>query len=132
MRDLFSFALPLQVLGAVTVYSCHFYGSMLWDLFGENAGKVYRSWNTCMKLIGVPLFTGLKINVYYNQNISQKRKKKNYPFRVQGVCRPVDEVAPRCPCNHADGTVHTSTKSQPSSPILQERKYGQQKFSRQE
>ena len=41
---------------------------------------------------------------------------KNYPFHVQGVYRPVDEVAPRCPCKHADGTVHASTKSQPSSP----------------
>ena len=44
------------------------------------------------------------------------KKEKNYPFRVQGVCRPVDEVAPRCPCKHADGTVHVSTQSQLSLP----------------
>merc|ERR1711923_665027 len=25
-------------------------------------------------------------------------KRKYSPFRVQGVCRPVDEVVPRCPC----------------------------------
>ena len=50
LRDLFSFAVPSQVLKAVSVYSCHFYGSMLWDLYGEGAGKVYRSWNSCVKL----------------------------------------------------------------------------------
>ena len=45
----------------------------------------------------------------------KKKKKKNYPFHVQGACRPVDEFALRFPCKHADGTVHASTKSQPSS-----------------
>ena len=71
--------------------------------------------NTNMFLIAVPLFTGLENKCVLQSNISHK-KEKNYPFRVQGVCGPVDEVAPRCPCRHADGTVHASTKSQPSSP----------------
>ena len=43
-------------------------------------------------LIEVSLFTGLKINVYYNQIISQKKEKKNYPFHVQ-VYRPVTVMA---------------------------------------
>ena len=48
--EIFSFANPDQVLNAVSIYTCHFYGAMLWDLFGDAAGQVYRSWNTCVKL----------------------------------------------------------------------------------
>ena len=51
IRNMFSFALPTQVLNAISVYSAHFYGSMLWDLYGEMAGQVYRSWNTTVKLV---------------------------------------------------------------------------------
>ena len=55
IRDIFIFGHPSQVLRAVQMYSCHFYGSMLWDLFGDMAGQVYRSWNTCVKLSwGIP------------------------------------------------------------------------------
>ena len=50
IREMFGFAKPNQVLSAVNTYACHFYGSMLWDLFGEMASQVYRSWNTCVKL----------------------------------------------------------------------------------
>ena len=50
IREMFGFAHPDQVLSAVSTYSCHFYGAMLWDLFGEMAGQVFRSWNTCVKL----------------------------------------------------------------------------------
>ena len=50
IREMFGFANPSQVLSAVQTYTCHFYGSMLWDLFGDMAGQVYRSWNTCVKL----------------------------------------------------------------------------------
>ena len=51
IRNMFSFALPTQVLNAISVYSAHFYGCMLWDLYGEMAGQVYRSWNTTVKLV---------------------------------------------------------------------------------
>ena len=51
IREMFSFALPAQVLNAVGIYSAHFYGSMIWDLYGEMAGQVYRSWTTCVKLV---------------------------------------------------------------------------------
>ena len=51
IRTMFNFAMPAQVLNTVNVYSAHFYGSMLWDLYGEMAGQVYRSWNTCVKLV---------------------------------------------------------------------------------
>jgi hypothetical protein len=50
IREMFGFAHPSQILGAVQVYTCHFYGSMLWDLFGKMAGQVYRAWNTCVML----------------------------------------------------------------------------------
>ena len=47
---MFQFAHPNQVLTAVSMYSAHFYGAMLWDLYGEAAGMVFKSWNTCVKL----------------------------------------------------------------------------------
>ena len=58
MQDFFSFALPGQVLGAIQTYNCHFYGSMLWDLYGNMSNQVYRSWNTTVKLVwGLPRST---------------------------------------------------------------------------
>ena len=55
IRELFELAHPVQVLQAVNVYAAHFYGSMLWDLYGVGANQVFRSWNTCVKLAwGVP------------------------------------------------------------------------------
>ena len=50
IRETFEFARPEEVLRAVHVYAGHYYGSMLWDLFGEKAGQLYRSWSTCVKL----------------------------------------------------------------------------------
>ena len=50
VREMFKFAKPGQVLHAVQVYCCDMYGSMLWDLFGDQAGQFYRCWNTCVKL----------------------------------------------------------------------------------
>ena len=50
IRDMFAWAHPMQVLQATQVYSTSFYGSMLWDLYGEEANKVYRCWNTAAKL----------------------------------------------------------------------------------
>ena len=50
IRETFSFADPVQVLGAANTYCCDHYGSMLWDLFSEPANQYYRCWNTCTKL----------------------------------------------------------------------------------
>ena len=50
IREMFYFAHPDQVLSAVNVHAGHFYGSMLWDLTGEAANQVFRTWNTCVKL----------------------------------------------------------------------------------
>ena len=47
---MFAWAHPMQVLQATTVYSTSFYGSMLWNLYGEEANMVYRCWNTAAKL----------------------------------------------------------------------------------
>ena len=51
IRETFSFGHPDQVLSAITLYACHFYGAMLWDLSSDICGQVYRSWNTCVKLV---------------------------------------------------------------------------------
>ena len=51
IRNMFSFALPSQVLNSVNFYSAHFSGAMLCDLYGDMAGQVYRCWNTCVKLV---------------------------------------------------------------------------------
>ena len=50
IREMFAWAHPMQVLQATTVYSTSFYGSMLWNLYGEEANMVYRCWNTAAKL----------------------------------------------------------------------------------
>ena len=58
IRDCFNFAHPMQVLQAVTTYSTHFYGAMLWNHYGGEANKVYRTWNTVVKLVwGLPRAT---------------------------------------------------------------------------
>ena len=55
IREMFEFANPAQVLQAVSVYASHFYGSMLWNLYGVGSQQVFRSWNTCVKLAwGIP------------------------------------------------------------------------------
>ena len=55
IRETFHFAKPDQILKAVQVYCCDFYGSMLWNLYGEQANQLFRSWNTCTKLVwGLP------------------------------------------------------------------------------
>jgi hypothetical protein len=58
IREQFSFAHPMEVLGAVKVYCCDHYGSMLWDLQGDLVSKYFNSWKTCVKLAwGVPRAT---------------------------------------------------------------------------
>ena len=50
VRELFSFASPLEILTAQKVYTCSFYGSNLWDLGGNMASQVYNSWGTGVRL----------------------------------------------------------------------------------
>ena len=50
IRETFKFAEKEQVLKAVQTYCSDFYGSMLWDLYGEQAAQYYRCWNTCVKM----------------------------------------------------------------------------------
>ena len=50
IRDTFNFARPQEIVRATQVYACHWYGAMLWDLYGEKANQVYRAWHTCVKL----------------------------------------------------------------------------------
>ena len=51
IREQFGWAHPRQVLEAVRVYTSSFYGSMLYDLYGEEAAMIYRCWNTAVKLV---------------------------------------------------------------------------------
>ena len=48
--NMFEFAEPNQTLNAVQIYCCAWYGSCLWNLYGENAGKAYRSWSATIKM----------------------------------------------------------------------------------
>ena len=50
VREMFGFAMPDQVISALRIYNTSFYGSMLFDLYGEEAEKIYRCWNTAVKL----------------------------------------------------------------------------------
>ena len=55
------FASPVEVLAAMRVFCCSFYGCMLWDLGGTATGQVYAAWSTAVKLIWeVPRGTGAK------------------------------------------------------------------------
>ena len=51
LRETFKFAYPAQVLKAIQINCCDFYGSMLWNLFDKNSQQLYNSWNTCVKLV---------------------------------------------------------------------------------
>ena len=58
VREQFSFANPAQVLQMVQVLCTDGYGSMVWDLESNAAEQLFRSWNTCVKLVwGVPRST---------------------------------------------------------------------------
>ena len=58
IRETFKFAYPAQILKAVQINCCDFYGSMLWNLFDKNAVQFYNSWSTCVKLVwGIPRTT---------------------------------------------------------------------------
>ena len=50
IRSAFKFASPVEVLHALKVYCSSFYGSMLWDLSGDGAAKIFHAWNTAVKL----------------------------------------------------------------------------------
>ena len=58
VRETFGFAQPAEILSAVMLYCCNFYGSMLWDFRSESTNMFFRSWKTCVKLAyGVPRWT---------------------------------------------------------------------------
>ena len=53
--NLFNFPMPEQKLAAIQTYACAWYGSNLWDLYGDAAQKAFRSWKTTIKMAhGVP------------------------------------------------------------------------------
>ena len=50
IQGTFHFAKPEEILHAIQVYSGHWYGAMLWDLYGDKFGQLCRSWNTSVKM----------------------------------------------------------------------------------
>ena len=50
VKDMFEFAEPAEILAAVQVNCCDYYGSNLWNLFDARAGQVYRAYTTNVKL----------------------------------------------------------------------------------
>ena len=50
IREIFSFASPVEVLRAVKVFAGDLYGANLWNLGGALAEQVYNAWTTCIKL----------------------------------------------------------------------------------
>ena len=51
LREVFSFALPSQVIRAVQIYASDCYGVMLYDLASQSSESYFKAWNTCVKLI---------------------------------------------------------------------------------
>ena len=51
VRDMFDFDRPAEVLSANATYCSDFYGSNLWDLYGDRAEQCYRAWSTEVKLV---------------------------------------------------------------------------------
>ena len=77
IRESFSFAYPAQIMKAVQIFACDGYGSMLYDLSSFSSESLFKSWNTCIKLIwGVPrsTFTYLVENTLANNFVSLRHQ----------------------------------------------------------
>ena len=86
IREMFSFANPEQIINSVKVYAGHFYGSMLWNLYGDGANRVFRSWNTCVKLaFGIPRWS-------HNYFVSTLAKPLQ-PLRLDMFCQYIGFVS---------------------------------------
>ena len=46
IREVFNFASPAEILVAMKVYTCSFYGSNLWVLGGNMSEQVFNAWGT--------------------------------------------------------------------------------------
>ena len=42
---------PSVYMKLISIYMCDFYGSNLWDLFGETADKLYIAWNQMIRFV---------------------------------------------------------------------------------
>ena len=49
LLEVFRYAHPLQKLSAIQTYSCSFYGSNLYDLYGPAANQLYRAWQISVR-----------------------------------------------------------------------------------
>ena len=83
LRETFKFANPGEILKAIQVHCLDMYGSMLWNLFGDQAAQYYRCWGTCVKLCwDVPRST----HTYFVDNLLAKDFKS---IRQQALARYV-------------------------------------------
>ena len=59
LRELFKFASPVEILAAVDIYYCDYYGSLAgWDLGSDAAAKFFNAWGVNVKLTWeVPRYT---------------------------------------------------------------------------
>ena len=54
----FSFAHPITKMQTISLYNCHFSGSQLWDLFGDEVTMLENSWNILIrKVYDLPITT---------------------------------------------------------------------------
>lgn len=77
IRESFSFAYPAHIMKAVQIFACDGYGSMLYDFSSCSSESLFKSWNTCIKLIwGVPrsTFTYLVKNTLTNDFVSLRHQ----------------------------------------------------------
>ena len=49
LLNVFEFAHPLQKLASLQTFTCSFYGSNLYDLYGPSANRLYRAWQVSVR-----------------------------------------------------------------------------------
>ena len=91
LREMFFWADPRQIIFAMQVYCTSFYGSMLYDLYGEEANMIFRCWKTALKLAwGVPrsTFTFLVDHLLAGETPSLRDSiLTRYTMFCQNLCR---------------------------------------------
>ena len=123
IRETFKFANPHQILQAVQTYCCDFYGSMLWDLFDDQAEQLYRCWNTYTRLcLNLPGST----HTYFVGNllpcglpsIRQQILSRHCKFVRPLMTIPREEVAvlARIACRNASSVTGRNTLRQTRTP----------------
>ena len=96
----FAFAHPTTKLKTIMSYNCHFTGSPLWDLFGDEAVHLEKAWNICIrKAFDLPRTT----HRYFIEPISdQIHLKKILIMRFVSFIKQIEKsskMVPKCLLN---------------------------------